>query len=650
MSALWTKIKRLFVRVLSGWTQSDRLPRSGDEPKDDGPTSGHSSGPNKQLDGQQGEASHTATAGVEVHASTKCSSRRPGEHPRPVSSTNQGPPVGPPSDGDPVKGCIEDERPDIDGPGASEPPPASPTTEREAPSGATGGTFTAEAGDGLQEGGDTKEQPSDATDNQALKLLPSGSNPPAHREPSDKPAPVENASAPAVKRPTIYRPPAKPHVSPPKHPDAEPREKSPLQPSIITVQVLFLRGDDCSVSLLAKRKKSDGPQVRVVSKFGDAKLLELQDEWYAVDGLGNIGELLRVGVRLRDHDCSKREWLLTGRGIFVLASNSFTRGYVSCPSLTLGRQHVVLCTSERLQNVKDALNAAECVGWEQYAGGNGLPMGWKMLRNVEPRRAVPWASDQDILNVLRPTEAIQLECEGGIRLTGNIWLLGYPPTIRLYGVSGNAKPVYIDGKPAHKSDTGACTAEGWDAEGTHRIQCEGVKKAYSIKAGKEEWRFWPAHRIPLPVSGRHEELALCGPIVRRGNNAEGAIRPVIVPTTNTLVLGSRPGDIHLAHRRDDIYGATSLCTAPFAPVWALPPSPLRCHKPSSHVLMIDKLEPTHDDGTHECPSDAKDVARWAWAILDVCRKGLPIKPECQTTKRLWHGYRNAAKRIARGPA
>ena len=677
MSALWTKIKRLFVRVLSGWTQSDRLLRSIAEPKDDGPTNGHfpmghddkeqtssvqptlpatlscsqSSGPDKRLDGQRGKSSRTATARVEAHASTKCSSRRQGEDRCSVSSTSQRPVVDLLSGGESVKGGTQDEVPEIDEANSSEQSPASSTTEAEVPSGATSDRFTEEAAEAPQ-GGNTKEQPNDATDNQAPECLSSGSNSPAHKEHSDKSAPERVRRNPRQEKPTKrYQPPAGPHVLLPKHPDAKtPRIKHSPQPSTISVHVLFLRGDGCSVSLLAGRKEDNDPQVRVSSALGDATLLELQDEWYAVNGLGDIGKLLREGVRLRDYDCPEREWLLTGRDIFVLAANSVTRGYVSCPSLTLGRQHVVLCASERLQDVQDALNAAKCVGWSQHASGDGLPTGWQMLRNVEPCRAVPRASDQDILNVLRPEEEIQLECEGGIRLTRNIWLLGHPPTIHMYGVSGNAKTVYIDGKPAHKTDTGAFTAEGWDAAGAHQIQCEGKTKTYCIEVGEANWQFWPAHWIPLLVCGQDQELEICGPIVRRGNNSEGAISPVIVPTSNTLILGSRPGDIHLAHRREDIYGAASLCTAPFAPVWALPPSPLRCHKPSSHVLLINELEQMNDSGTHGRPPEPRDVARWERAILDSCRKGLPIKPECQTAKRLWRDYRDAARRIAQRSA
>ena len=140
------------------------------------------------------------------------------------------------------------------------------------------------------------------------------------------------------------------------------------------------------------------------------------------------------------------------------------------------------------------------------------PVG-KWLRAVRPQRPVPLGNDSHILNVLRPLPDIEIALEGGIRLTHNQWLLGYPPEIRIYGDPAYTGEVLIDGEEAVRSELGGYKIPGWDTKGDHSVWCDNTSKSYSLTRGKSSWEFWPA---PLVLAARHEweRRETCGVWIR----------------------------------------------------------------------------------------------------------------------------------------
>ena len=454
-------------------------------------------------------------------------------------------------------------------------------------------------------------------------------------------------------RPSVYRPPAggsppPPHSSPARN-SADNEDASPTlsQAARVHVRILFQRGGYCTVSMLAKRLPEEPERLTVSGESGEVELLELQEEWYEVDVAAGLSDLLRTGFVWTDRETSK-EWLLSGREIFVLAPGTEHRGFVSCPQLAVGRDHLVLCTATQLLAVEEALREAGCSSWTQLGEEDGVPAGWKVLRAVNPRLPVPRSNDNDILNVLRPLPDIEIALEGGIRLKHNQWLLGHPPDIHVYG-DQHTGGVMIDGQEAVRSDQTGYTTPGWDTEGEHQIWCSNTNKSYSLIRGKSSWDFWPAHSLSLlGLRDENQKLALCGPLLRSGSaDAHPGQRGTTqVPPSNPVLLGAQPGEVYFAYRRLDVRGAQCLGSPPFDPVWALPAQPLQGDKRRDRILLVgEPLAACNDAGERQRAEGSYELERWYQLILNASRKRLVVEPGSPATIELWRSYKQLARHL-----
>lgn len=145
----------------------------------------------------------------------------------------------------------------------------------------------------------------------------------------------------------------------------------------------------------------------------------------------------------------------------ILAPRDELSGFVSVPRLTLGDQHVVLCTEELRQRAADLLR--DCCGQvpPSLSVDDGLPEGWCGFRAVVPVRPLPLGASPNILDALRPARDVQILLRGGIRLRCTDWLQGYPPSNRLVGDSADeTPPLSIDGAAAVRGSNGTYTAPG----------------------------------------------------------------------------------------------------------------------------------------------------------------------------------------------
>ncbi|HVM00507.1 MAG TPA: hypothetical protein VM324_14535 [Egibacteraceae bacterium] len=457
----------------------------------------------------------------------------------------------------------------------------------------------------------------------------------------------------AQRRTTQYRPPTggPPRGRPPT--EARSRSEGPRKVANrgwvadVDVRVIFQRGGYCSVSLLPKRLPGLPEELTVSGAAGDVEFQALQDEWYQDVIPDDLGDLLRTGFVWR-HGDTGQEWLLSGRQVFVLAHGTTHRGYVSCPRLALGRDHVVLCTATHLGVVEGALRAAGCAGWTQLGQQDGAPSGWLVLRGVVPHNPIPPSGDSDILNVLRPLPEIEIALEGGIRLAYNSWLLGYPPAIRIYGNLEHTASVLIDGQEATESKQGGLSAQGWDAEGDHHIWCSGLNRTYSLVRSEAQWTYWPAHSFKLR-GGENQEFEFCGPLVRPVvMNAQPAYRQAVqVPPTNPVLLGASPGHVFLLHRRPELRGAVCLGLAPFDPVWALPAQPLQCEKRTSRILLVGEPVAPPRVVNRRSARGGRDIEMWCRFVLDANRKGLAVEPASPETNDLWREYKRVARNLWR---
>lgn len=453
-----------------------------------------------------------------------------------------------------------------------------------------------------------------------------------------------------------YRPPVK--GSPPvQKRGSRPRSRPKSSPSVrpardrpapVDVRVIFRHGGSCVVSLLPHRLPGLPDQLVVSSHAGDIELLALQDEWYQDVVPDDLGDILQTGFVWTDRD-SGQEWLLSGREVFVLVHGTSHRGFVSCTRLGLGQEHVILCTTTKIASVDHALRTAECANWTQLGEEDGAPSGWQVLRGVVPRKPVPLSDESDILNVLRPVPRIKIVFEGGIRLAYNTWLLGYPPTIRVYGDPEHTETALIDGETASGPEQGGgFTVPGWDEEGEHQVWCSSISKSYYLLRWPSDWTYWPAHSF-VTNGGRGPQFEFCGPLVRPRVKAIGAEQQQViqVPHANPVLLGVCPGEFYFAHPRADLRGARCFGLPPFNPVWALPGQPLHCDKRSIRVLLIGDPQVCRPSYTPDPLSSRRDIERWCRLVLDASRKGLKPQPETPAVYALWREYQRVARDLWR---
>ena len=421
------------------------------------------------------------------------------------------------------------------------------------------------------------------------------------------------------------------------------------QLAAIEVRVLFLRGGCCSVSLLPKRPPGFSEEPVVSSRGGEVKLQALQDDWYQDVTPDNLAELLSTGFVWTDAGAGQ-EWALSGREVFVLAQGTTHRGFVSCPRLALGRDHVVLCTVTRLSAVADALREAGCAGWTQLREDNGAPTGWLVLREIVPQRSVAPSSAADILNILRPLPEVEISLEGGIRLGYNSWLLGHPPAIQVYGHAELSESVLIDGQEAVRSEQDGYAVPGRDDEGYHQVSCGSTSKSYSLVHGQTNWKYWPAYSFSLRGTlGKSHEFEFCGPLAHPValNNQPVQQQVVQVPPANPVLLGAHPGEVLFAHRRLEVRGAQCLGLPPFEPMWALPAQPLNCDKRTNRILLVGRLTAEGRDISRQPARGRRDLERWCQLVLDASRKGLVVEPNSPETHGLWREYNHVARSLWR---
>jgi hypothetical protein len=400
----------------------------------------------------------------------------------------------------------------------------------------------------------------------------------------------------------------------------------------VRVRLTFDRLGFCVVGLLPERTSQLDDEVRVTIR-GNHFLLVSQEDWYQDLFLDGVGDYLRLGLELRGVLADRRRvrWLLTGRDIYVLASNQSASGFVSTSRLALGRSHVVLCRQELLQQVEAILAEAGCAGYTRISESHGIPSGWCGLRDVAPSVAIPLNPGSDPFYPIKPAPDIEIDLTGGICLRNSIWLAGFPPRIEVLGQQSNMMRVKIDGMDAEFLEDGSIVSEGFDQPGLHSVYCDSLScsRSYSIVEPPEVWKKWPAYDFG--------GAAICGPLVSI-SPAASKRRIVAVPMSNPILIGAQPGQIFRCSRRSV---ACWKGFVPFDVVWALPLHPLTCDKKTSRILNLATT------AVSQKPCSVTTPYGWCTAILDASRKGLRIESDAPDTLASWREYKKVAKNILR---
>ena len=397
----------------------------------------------------------------------------------------------------------------------------------------------------------------------------------------------------------------------------------------VKVRLTFDHQGFCEIAFLPERLPDLDDEV-LVKLQDDSLRLVAQEEWYQDIQFDDPSEFMRNGLELKGRiaDARRIRWLLTGRDLYVLANHARASGFISTDRLVLGRTHVVLCVKELLAEVETLLAVAGCEEYVKLDDTYGVPHGWVALRNVSPTKAIELDPGSDPFYSIKPAPDIDIELTGGICLRNSVWLSGYAPRIRIVGEFDESIKVRIDQREAHLEEDGSFVVEGYDDVGSHSVYCEGLSCScsYSIEEPPDSWEEWDAY-----VFGAN---GICGSRVRRAPGAAPEL-PFVVPITNLLLLGAKPGEIfRCTSRRVKQWKGF----VPFEVVWALPTDPLRCDKRVARILAYNPspvMTMDHNALTLE----------WAKAILDASRKGLRFSTEDSDCAQRWKGYKKIARRI-----
>lgn len=399
------------------------------------------------------------------------------------------------------------------------------------------------------------------------------------------------------------------------------------------------------MSLLPRRTERIGSAITVTTDKGELEFNALEDDWFQDVFIDNLGEQLRRGIDWSSKDAPVR-WVLSGREVFVLGERADLRGAITQPRLLLGKDQVVLCADTVVEVVRASLQEAGCVGFEVLTPSDGAPTGWTVFRHVKPDHAVRQTDVAEILNILRPQFAIEISLEEGVRMTRNTWLAENPPNIRVYGKPSD-EVVHIDGVEATRERDETYIAQRWDSIGEHVVSCGTATKSYSIVEVRDYWDPWVARELRVPGGRGHTRVAMCGPMVLGAvSDAAGLRSSIIVPATNSVLLGRSPGEICVASSAFGVTESWRVAWPEFEPVWALPLNPLRVDKARTFVLFIAGGD-REIENLACCESAVDRAGEWARVVLDARRKGLAISGGSEHVKRLWLGYVQRAKALWR---
>lgn len=280
-------------------------------------------------------------------------------------------------------------------------------------------------------------------------------------------------------------------------------------------------------------------------------------------------EALGAGIYLRNGRYALR---LGGARAMVLEKNEELGGWVSCPRIVAGQEHMVLCHSTLSGRVEERLRRAARPGWARAAGTSGLPSSWVCFRGVRIAGHAQAAAEDGDLDCLLPRWRAGISFSGGLKIAGDAWLSGGEPAVTVTASEEQATPVLLDGEPAGSLSGGSLVldlaalglgaGEHEIAVGEQRRRFRLARSGYSEGAAtaarrlghalhRGEGSFFPSSPSAEDILGAGEEPA--GSVSVVGAMLSGAPEDIPDAVREALrlprgykryaVLGSRPGEV-----------------------------------------------------------------------------------------------------------
>ena len=437
-------------------------------------------------------------------------------------------------------------------------------------------------------------------------------------------------------QPSQYRPPSQePVIVPQTSKSQKPMGEARQQRFDLTVRLLFQRSEQFNLGLLPQRGNDLPEEISLGSEGNRHAVTAVHDGWYGDVCPEDLSTLLVDGISWEGRAESEvlGHWTLSGRDLYVLAAHGDLRGFVQTTRLKIGRKHVILCRNPLLAEVEPVLYQAGCANITILNESSGAPTGWTVIRDVLPTKVARIDTGEAILSILRPEPELEIEFQGGIHLQQRTWLRGFPPCICVCGDLRPEVEVFIDGNRAI-ADNGSFMNQGYDAVGEHVVSIPIAKKSrtYRITEGEQSWTSWGAYGL--------ERVQLCGPLLEASDGL-AVPRPVVVPSSNSVILGAKPGEIAYCPR---IRGPKQVGCVTFDAVWAIPVDAFGCDKTTT-ICLLNARQVFQTERRQFTGKEAERVMEWSTAILNAARKGLLVEESDPYAPVLWREYKSRARTL-----
>lgn len=230
-----------------------------------------------------------------------------------------------------------------------------------------------------------------------------------------------------------------------------------------------------------RRPEGFPDRVEVRTRSGDQlSLAAVSDEWYGPLDLPVRSRHLDDGLVLESAECSFA--FDASRVIPLRASDELGR-WVSTRQVVAAEPHCVIVYAALLDQVRKFLNNHAEAGWREAPGTGNLPEEWRVLDAV--RISSPASPSETYLKPLAPRFGTASSFEGGLRITGGMYLSGGEPDLWITVARGDEPGVAVDGEPVDLAGPISqikLSQLGLPA-GEHRVEIGGLTRHFTTIEG-----------------------------------------------------------------------------------------------------------------------------------------------------------------------
>lgn len=188
---------------------------------------------------------------------------------------------------------------------------------------------------------------------------------------------------------------------------------------------------------------------------------------------------LGTGIGLRN---GRHILRLAEARVIPLEKNDELGGWVSCPRIVPGGEHMVLCHDSLAGRVEERLRLVAQPGWAPAPGTAGLPASWVCFRGVRVASSAATEEGGE-LDCLTPRWHAGISFSGGLKIAKDTWLSGAEPVVTVTMSEEQQTPVLLDGETVGSPSGGSLVLNLANMDlgaGDHEIAAGGRRRWFSL--------------------------------------------------------------------------------------------------------------------------------------------------------------------------